>query len=406
MWYSVPSEIQLAIPKGCDVTFANVLSRHGARDPTMGKHMAYALLIAEIQSSNKTFPGEFAFLKNYKYSMGIDELTDAGKQELINSGVNFFRRYGDLVKNNAPFVRAGGQDRVVESAEKWLGGIAQSQKTDPAKVDVIIRECSTCNNTLSHDTCPAINKGPDGHLGSKARGIWSSHFVPPIQTRINCALGTNLSTSSIVNLMDMCPFDTVAHQSAQISNFCHLFTEKEWHEYDYLQSLDKYYGYGNGNPLGPTQGVGYVNELIARLTGKRVEDNTNTNRTLDSDPKTFPLDRKVYADFSHDNDISGVLAALGLYNNTKPLSKTHVESTRHTCGFSAAWTVPFGSRMYVEKLQCKNEEEEFVRIIVNDRVMPMDFCNADKYGRCKLSDFVESQSFSRGGGLWEQCYTS
>jgi hypothetical protein len=60
--------------------------------------------------------------------------------------------------------------------------------------------------------------------------------------------------------------------------------------------------------------------------------------------------------------------------------------------------------MYVEKLQCSGAKEEFVRIIVNDRVHPLDFCDADKYGRCTLSKFVESQSFATSGGLWEQCY--
>jgi hypothetical protein len=183
-----------------------------------------------------------------------------------------------------------------------------------------------------------------------------------------------------------------------------LFTKKEWHAYDYFQTLGKYYGYSVGNSLGATQGVGYVNELLARLTEKPVDDHTNTNTTLDSDAKSFPLDRKVYADFSHDNDISGVLAALGLYNSTKALSNTTIESTKDTHGYSAAWTVPFASRMYVEKLQCKHEKEEFVRIVVNDRVQPLEFCDGDKYGRCTLSSFVKSQSFAREGGMWNQCY--
>jgi hypothetical protein len=204
--------------------------------------------------------------------------------------------------------------------------------------------------------------------------------------------------------MDMCPFDTLASSTAKVSPFCRLFTEEEWHQYDYYQSLGKYYGYGNGNPLGPTLGVGFVNELIARLTERPVNDRTNTNRTLDSDPITFPLDRKVYADFSHDNDMSAIFAALGLYNKTEPLSNTTLQGTDVTNGFSAAWTVPFAARMYVEKLSCEGEEEEFVRITVNDRVMPMEFCHADKFGRCRLSDFVESQSFSRGGGHWDKCF--
>lgn len=39
---------------------------------------------------------------------------------------------------------------------------------------------------------------------------------------------------------------------------------------------------------------GWVNELIARLTDSEVVDETCTNRTLDSDPKTFPLGKKLF----------------------------------------------------------------------------------------------------------------
>ncbi|KAF1927108.1 3-phytase B precursor [Didymella exigua CBS 183.55] len=399
-WFAVPSDMHVEPPSGCDVTFANVLSRHGGRDPTAGKSLAYALLVADIRNTSTAFPGEFAFLKHYEYSLGADELTPAGRQEMVNSGAHFSRRYHQLVRKHAPFVRAGGQHRVVESAEQWLLGVAQSLDEKAKKVDVIIPEGTEWNNTLSHDVCPAFT----GRRGYEAQRTFASNFVPPIQERVNAKLGTNLSATYVVYLMDMCPFDTLAHPTAKVSPFCHLFTEKEWRQYDYFQSLGKYYGYGVGNPLGATQGVGYVNELLARLQDKPVEDNTSTNRTLDSDPATFPLHRRVYADFSHDNDISGVLAALGLYNQTKPLSNTTVESTKDTHGYSAAWTVPFASRLYIEKLQCSGAAEEFVRIIVNDRVQPLDFCGADKHGRCTLTKFVESQSFSRTGGLWSQCY--
>ncbi|KAF2009092.1 acid phosphatase [Aaosphaeria arxii CBS 175.79] len=407
LWFSVPSEVDVKPPKGCDVTFASVLSRHGGRDPTLSKTIAYALLIAEIQTSATRYPGEFEFLRNYNYTLGADQLTDAGRQEMVNSGAHFHRRYSSLVAANPPFVRSAGQARVVESAERWLDGFAQAgNNKEPGKVDVSIPEGPGSNNTLSHELCKKFEEGPLDRIGDKAQEIWLSNFVPAIQSRINSELGTKLTSTNIIYLMDMCPFDTLASPTAQVSPFCRLFTEDEWHQYDYYESLGKYYGYGNGNPLGPTQGVGYVNELIARLTGKAVEDHTNTNQTLDSDPKTFPLDRKVYADFSHDNDMTAIFATLGLYNSTKPLSNATIQSIEETKGYSAAWTVPFAARMYVEKLSCHADEEEFVRIIVNDRVMPLEFCGADKDHKCKLSKFVESQSFARGGGHWDKCFIS
>lgn len=406
LWFSVPSDIDVDPPEHCDVSFASVLSRHGGRDPTMSKTLLYGATVGLIQNTSTAFPDEFAFLKDYEYTLGADLLTDAGRQEMVNSGAHFYRRYKDFVKGKTPFVRSSGQARVVESANKWLQGYAQAAHKEVGAIDVSIPEDSKVNNTLSHEICTNFEDGPISDIGDNAQDIWVAKFVPPIQTRVNGKLGTKLSTKEIIYLMDLCPFTTLASPTAQISDFCHLFTEEEWHQYDYYESLNKWYGYGNGNPLGPSQGIGYVSELLARLTEKPVQAVGSINSTLDKDPATFPLDRKLYADFSHDNDMTAVLAALGVYNNTKPLSNTTVESTKQTKGYSAAWTVPFAARIYVEKLSCKKAKEEYVRIIVNDRVQPLDFCGGDKYGRCKLSKFVESQSFTRTGGHWDQCFTS
>jgi hypothetical protein len=63
--------------------------------------------------------------------------------------------------------------------------------------------------------------------------------------------------------------------------------------------------------------------------------------------------------------------------------------------------------MYVEKLECgatrEQKGEEYVRVLINDRVMELDTCGGDEYGRCKLEDFVESLSFARRGGNWDRC---
>lgn len=173
---------------------------------------------------------------------------------------------------------------------------------------------------------------------------------------------------------------------------------------DKYQTLNKFYGYSHGNPLGPTQGVGFTNELIARMTNRPVNDHTSTNRTLDTNNATFPLGRKLYADFTHDNDMTAIFAAMGLYNGTGLLPNNTVVEPEDAGGYSAASTASFASRAYFEKLQCRGELEELVRIIVNDRVQPLEQCGGDSLGRCKLSVFVDSLGFARSGGLWDQCY--
>lgn len=102
--------------------------------------------------------------------------------------------------------------------------------------------------------------------------------------------------------------------------------------------------------------------------------------------------------------MTAIFSALGLYNSTSPLSNNTLETTAQTDGYAAAWTVPFAARAYFEKLQCAGNGEEFVRVLVNDRVLPLQTCGGDELGRCTLSAFVNSLSFAGAGGDWAQCF--
>ena len=56
-----------------------------------------------------------------------------------------------------------------------------------------------------------------------------------------------------------------------------------------------------GAPLARAQGVGYVQELVARLTHTPIEShNSSTNSTLDDNPITFPLNHSLYVDATHE----------------------------------------------------------------------------------------------------------
>ena len=375
----------------------------------MSKTLTYSQVVEKIKRRVKILRGDFAFLANYSYSLGADELTEFGKQELINSGRAFFTRYEGLAKNSLPFVRASGQRRVVESAQAFNKGFHSAKKAAGRTADeeypynvTVISEAAGSNNTLNHGLCTAFEAS---NIGTTAQSTYASVFAPPITARLNANLpSANLTLTDTVYIMDLCPFESVASSASTPSPFCALFTPAEWKQYDYYQTLGKYYGYGPGNPLGPTQGVGFVNEIVARLTGKPVADHTSVNRTLDTNPNTFPLGRSLYADFGHDNDMTAVFAALGLYNSTLPLSTTHMVTVEEMHGYSAAWTVPFAARAYFEKLQCEGKKEEMVRVLVNGRVLPLESCGGDALGRCTLGRFVESLGFAQAGGHWDQCF--
>ncbi|KAL8348510.1 hypothetical protein RB601_002431 [Gaeumannomyces tritici] len=414
-FFTVPSEMDAGLPAGCEITFAQVLSRHGARDPTGGKSRAYNDTVTRIQRDVGQYGDGFGFVKDYRYALGADQLTEFGRGQMRNSGVRFYERYRALARDATPFIRASGQDRVVESGDKWAEGFHQARVADGVRAEddgfpypkVVIPETEGSNNTLDHGLCTAFERSKGG---AKVQAEFLASFGGPIRDRLNKGMpGANITLDEVVQLMELCPFESVARTDGRLSEFCGLFSREEWRSYDYLMTLGKYYSYGPGSPLGPTQGVGFTNELLARLTGAAVSDRTSTNRTLDSGPATFPLGRALYADFSHDNDMTGVYGALGLYNATAaaPPPASGRREPADLAGYSASWTVPFSARMYVEKMRCGGGGgggAELVRILVNDRVIPLQNCGADELGRCELGRFVESLSFARGGGHWDKCF--
>lgn len=410
-FFSVPSEISNEIPPGCEVTFVSVLSRHGARDPTARKSALYADLIDRIHESVSEYGTGFEWIENYKYSLGADQLSHFGQQQLVDLGSSFYERYESLAGEYEAFIRAAGSERVIESAKNFTQGLYENLERDEEDaIDeiLIIPETDGFNNTLNHGTCQEFEEGPPSDLGIRKQNIWKEIWVPTVRDRLNEKLpGGNFTLEETIYMMDLCPFETVADDTAEKSEFCKLFSQNEWQNYDYFESLDKWYGYGQGNPLGAAQGVGFVNELISRITGKPVQDSTSTNTTLDESSKTFPLDRKLYADFSHDNTMSSVYAALGIYNTTFPLPVDRRVPPQKAGGFSSAWTVPFAGRMFVEKMTCADtdDDEELVRILINDRVVPLPNCYADSLGRCKVSGWVDSLSFARQGGNWNECFS-
>ena len=157
--------------------------------------------------------------------------------------------------------------------------------------------------------------------------------------------------------------------------------------------------FGYGQALGRVQGVGYVNELLARLTHTPVRDHTQTNATLDADPAAFPLGRALYADFSHDNQMAAIFAAMGLFRQSAPLNATDPDPDRT---LRNERRLPFSGRMVVDGLRCHGQAS--VRVLVNDALMPLEFCGSGD-GLCTLDAFVASQSYARqnGNGDWEKC---
>jgi len=86
-----------------------------------------------------------------------------------------------------------------------------------------------------------------------------------------------------------------------MSAFCDLFTLEEWQGFEVTLDTEYYGDYAFANPTGRAQGIGYLQELMARLDHQYINaSDSSVNSTLDDNADTFPLNELFYADFSHD----------------------------------------------------------------------------------------------------------
>ncbi|RDX55363.1 phytase [Lentinus brumalis] len=382
-----------APPDRCLVDQVNLIQRHGARFPTSGAAARIKAALSKLRAATDLTDPLLEFVQKYKYDLGQDDLVPFGATQSYEAGQVAFERYSHILHGQEPFVRASSGPRVVDSASNWTAGFATASghRYNP-EVSVIISEAG--NDTLDDNMCPAAGSS------DAETNAWLATFAPPMTARLNAgAVGANLTDADTYNLLTLCPFDTVAHERP--GDFCAVYEDLHaGPAFMYNGDLDKFYGTGYGQPLGPVQGVGYINELLARLTETAVQDQTQTNTTLDSDPATFPLNRTFYADFSHDNQMAAIFSAMGLFRQSAPLNATKPDPHRT---WRTEKIVPFSGRMVVERLSCGGKAK--VRVLVNDALMPLEFCGAGD-GVCTLDAFVESQSYARnnGNGDFEKCF--
>lgn len=111
-----------------------------------------------------------------------------------------------------------------------------------------------------------------------------------------------------------------------------------------------------GNPTGRAQGLGYQQELLARLQREFItSSNSSVNSTITNNVNGFPLGRPFYADFSHDDIIISALTSMSVdyFKDAPNLGQFPPKSDRH---FVLSRMTPFGARLITEVIGCSKAD--------------------------------------------------
>jgi hypothetical protein len=286
---------------------------------------------------------------------------------------------------------------------------------------VIIPQGGTENNTLaSHDSCVNANKATIGHLGDLDSLTYLEIYLKDATARMqkDAPSGFTFTTNDTYAMQLICAYE-MGYMGQ--SDFCSLFTEDEWAGFEVTLDQEYFYDYSFGSPVGRAQGIGWLQELMARLTHQYISSsNSSVNSTITNNATQFPLKQKFYADFSHDYIILSVLTAMSFdYLNDAPsLTQYPPNPKRH---FMLSHLTPFGGRLITEVVGCAsanptpvpkhrtqyypsqygykaaNATYKFVRMRLNNGILPLSdirggACGNRTDGMCALPNFLQSQA--------------
>ncbi|KAJ7932197.1 phytase, partial [Mycena leptocephala] len=425
------------MPDTCQVTGLHLLHRHSARYPSAwggcilstegtASYGGPAGLSSRLNAATSkwTASGKLNFLNEWTYKLGEEVLTPFGRQQLFDLGISMRLKYGFLLKNftesnTLPVFRTESHARMLASAQNFAIGFFGYPFEGQYQESITI-EGHGFNNTLAPYTtyvCERLRYFQDSSKADRGRGYlakWASVYLKKALRRLQPQLtGYTLTIEDVYVFQQLCAYETVA---LGYSKFCELFMEEEWDGFEYscVNGFARYLNSGFGFPLARSQGIGYVQELVAQLTHTPISThNSSTNATLDDNLITFPFGQSLYVDIillmdaTHEVVVLNVLTALNLSTlaTEGPLPADHIPKHRT---FRVSQLAPFATNVQFQLLECISVPGPQIRIIVRDGVVPLTGiagCAAQKDGMCAVDAFVAAQKEIIGATDWAyDCY--
>lgn len=371
--YGIPREA----PFQCKVKQAHLFMRHGERYPTEGTGKGNKQIFEKLKNATvESYDGPLSFVKDWEFYVPDSSLLEtesfkgayAGLADCYNLGVEFRERYEDLWdgKTIQPLFTSS-QERVVNSARSFGEGFFASNYSDLCSLQIIPENETQGANTLtSHDACVNYNSS----YSDAIVGQFSDNYLKTAAARLNkLSPGFNITGDDVYNLMGYCGFELNVRGQSEV---CGIFTLDEWISFDYSKTLGFYYQNGPGYNISVPLGYVFANNTY----------------TLMKDQTSYPFNLSF--SFSHDNDVATFVSALGIMDPEADLSVDEVE---FGAIYKANEIAPMGGHLVHEVLECEdvltNATDSYVRILLNDNVVPLPGCQDGPGYSCQLDNYKD-----------------
>ncbi|KAL1631771.1 hypothetical protein SLS56_004292 [Neofusicoccum ribis] len=342
-------------------------------------------LLSRIKRENVTLKGDLAFANDWEYitsdpQRDFEQLTNTGPFSGVlgafTNGIRLRTRYHHLLPPSGKTnFWAGDSPRVIDTARYFAAGFFGLDWQDLSTLHVIPETAELGADTLTPgDTCLAYIEDLEyGHdYGARMLAEYRATYLSKVRKRL---LQQNpdieFSDTEIYAMQEMCGFETTVRGS---SAWCDVFTKDEWLSFEYARDVIHFYRAGPGNKFGALMGWLWLNA---------------TTNLLVEGPSAGPL----FFSFVHDGDIVPMLAAFDLLHDDEDLPITHRADGR---AWKTSQVTPMGGRTILERFSClpagsgnESSSEAFVRVNINDGIVPVPGCDSGPGGSCPLQKFAE-----------------
>ncbi|CAI5759322.1 unnamed protein product [Candida verbasci] len=368
--------ISTDLPANCSYEQIQMISRHSERMPSTGDGQFFNQVLSNFNSYKEShvFKGDLSFLNNYEYFVTNPEYyekeTNLSNSDSPYTGTtnsqrhgSFFRqKYGSLYNPNEKLpVFTSNSGRCYQSSNYFARGFLGDLYSDDTVEYVIIDEDSKmgANSLTPRYACKNINSGAQSNKSDQ----FDKSYLDDILNRwLVDNPGLNITTSQISGLFLWCAFEINVRG---YSPFCNLFTLDEFIRSGYQNDVGNYYSIGEGNNMSKVVGSPMVEASLKLLQ----EDNDN----------------KIWLMFTHDTDMELYLTS---YKLIVPENDLSVDQISFPNPYNGAEMFPQSGRTYLEKFKNDNNES-FVRFIMNDSVFPYPNCQNGPGFSCPLDKFIE-----------------
>lgn len=368
------SGISTDIPDQCTLEQVQLLSRHGERYPGLAVGIGYEAIYKKVQNYNETFKGDLAFFNDYTYFVPNHDLYEkettpknsqglfSGTTNALRHGAAFRAKYGSLYTQNATLPTfSSNSGRCFLTGEYFTRGFLGEEYSDATTKFVVIDEDKKtgANSLTPRVACTNYNSSANAATVNK----YNTSFWQEIADRFESTNpGLNITSNDVSQLFGWCAYEI---NVKGFSPVCDLFSNEEFIKNSYFTDLTNFYANGPGNNYTAIIGSTLLNASLALLKDEDAEN-------------------KIWLSFTHDTDLEIYHDALGIVTHATELPTDYIPNQNP---YVHSQVVPQGARIYTEKYKCGNSS--YVRIIVNDAVVPIETCSSGPGFSCEFSAYEE-----------------